>query len=186
MESKGKNNLAQSIPDESCQSELPHWKFGKCQLREGTTTIQLVPPYSQIYGKTNRVLFTDTGLSCAIEDFIASDESIGKFAVWWQSLSDESVQWHRSLVKGNLVRGLPLKLSKNDHTCVACCKGKQHKALVIRIQRDYSNARTPPQNRVAKRKNRTLIEAARTMLADSKLPTMFWTEAVRTACYVLK
>ncbi|GJW30001.1 putative ribonuclease H-like domain-containing protein [Tanacetum coccineum] len=31
----------------------------------------------------------------------------------------------------------------------------------------------------------TLIEAARTMLADSKLPTMFWTEAVSTACYVL-
>ncbi|GKC75849.1 putative ribonuclease H-like domain-containing protein, partial [Tanacetum coccineum] len=45
--------------------------------------------------------------------------------------------------------------------------------------------KTPQQNGVAKRKNRTLIEAARTMLADSKLPTMFWTEAVSTACYVL-
>ncbi|GJV73796.1 retrovirus-related pol polyprotein from transposon TNT 1-94 [Tanacetum coccineum] len=45
-------------------------------------------------------------------------------------------------------------------------------------------ARTPQQNRVAKRKNRTLIEAARTMLADSKLPTTFWAEAVNTACYV--
>ncbi|GKE76691.1 putative ribonuclease H-like domain-containing protein, partial [Tanacetum coccineum] len=53
------------------------------------------------------------------------------------------------------------------------------------IKRDYSNARTPQQNKVAERKNRTLIEAARTMLADSKLPTMFWTEAVRTVCYVL-
>ncbi|GJU83959.1 putative ribonuclease H-like domain-containing protein [Tanacetum coccineum] len=53
------------------------------------------------------------------------------------------------------------------------------------IRRDYSNARTPQQNGVAERKNRTLIEAARTMLADSKLPTMFWTEAVSTACYVL-
>ncbi|GJY75841.1 putative ribonuclease H-like domain-containing protein [Tanacetum coccineum] len=53
------------------------------------------------------------------------------------------------------------------------------------IKRDYSNARTPQQNGVAKRKNRTLIEAARTMLADSKFPTMFWTEAVSTACYVL-
>ncbi|GJU20787.1 putative ribonuclease H-like domain-containing protein [Tanacetum coccineum] len=53
------------------------------------------------------------------------------------------------------------------------------------IKRDYSNARTPQQNGVAERKNRTLIEAARTMLADSKLPTMFWTKAVRTACYVL-
>ncbi|GJY69720.1 putative ribonuclease H-like domain-containing protein [Tanacetum coccineum] len=53
------------------------------------------------------------------------------------------------------------------------------------IKRDYSNPRTPQQNGVAERKNRTLIEAARTMLADSKLPTMFWTEAVSTACYVL-
>ncbi|GJZ23737.1 reverse transcriptase domain-containing protein [Tanacetum coccineum] len=39
-------------------------------------------------------------------------------------------------------------------------------------------------NGVAERKNRTLIEAARTMLADSKLPTTFWAEAVNTACYV--
>ncbi|GJZ15212.1 putative ribonuclease H-like domain-containing protein [Tanacetum coccineum] len=53
------------------------------------------------------------------------------------------------------------------------------------IKRDYSNARTPQQNEVAERKNRTLIKAARTMLADSFLPTMFWTEAVATACYVL-
>nr|GEX63323.1 hypothetical protein [Tanacetum cinerariifolium] len=52
-------------------------------------------------------------------------------------------------------------------------------------KREYSNAKIPQQNRVAERKNRTLIEAARTMLVDSKLPTMFWTEAVRTACYVL-
>nr|GEU38868.1 ribonuclease H-like domain-containing protein [Tanacetum cinerariifolium] len=165
---------------------------------------------------------------------------------------DESVKWHRRighvnynnmnrLVNGNLVRGLPPKLFKNDHTCVACYKGKQHKASykainavfflehkdetypilkdfinlvenllnkkvkAIRcdngtefknahmidlcgskgIKMEYSNPRTPQQNGVAERKNRTLIEAARTMLANSKLPTMFWTEAVRTTCYVL-
>nr|GEW33344.1 putative ribonuclease H-like domain-containing protein [Tanacetum cinerariifolium] len=114
---------------------------------------------------------------------------------------DESVKWHRRmghvnyknmnrLAKGNLVRGLPPKLFKNDHTCVACCKEFKN-ALMIklcgskRIKREYSNVRTPQQNKVAERKNRTLIEAARTMLADSKLPTMFWTKAVRTACYVL-
>nr|GEU72596.1 ribonuclease H-like domain-containing protein [Tanacetum cinerariifolium] len=43
---------------------------------------------------------------------------------------------------------------------------------------------TPQQNGVAKRKNRTLIETAKTMLADSLLPTTFWAEAVNTACYV--
>ncbi|GJU25624.1 retrovirus-related pol polyprotein from transposon TNT 1-94 [Tanacetum coccineum] len=53
------------------------------------------------------------------------------------------------------------------------------------IKREFSVARTPQQNRVAKRKNRTLIEAARTMLADSLLPTVFWAEAVNTTCYVL-
>ncbi|GKF14264.1 putative ribonuclease H-like domain-containing protein, partial [Tanacetum coccineum] len=37
---------------------------------------------------------------------------------------------------------------------------------------------------VAERRNGTLIEAARTMLADTKLPVTFWAEAVSTACYV--
>nr|GFB61362.1 putative ribonuclease H-like domain-containing protein [Tanacetum cinerariifolium] len=44
--------------------------------------------------------------------------------------------------------------------------------------------RTPQQNGVAERRNKTLIEAARTMLADAKLPVTFWAEAVNTACYV--
>nr|GEW02142.1 uncharacterized mitochondrial protein AtMg00810-like [Tanacetum cinerariifolium] len=44
--------------------------------------------------------------------------------------------------------------------------------------------RTPQQNGIVERKNRTLIEAARTMLADSLLPILFWAEAVNTACYV--
>ncbi|GJS95058.1 putative ribonuclease H-like domain-containing protein [Tanacetum coccineum] len=52
------------------------------------------------------------------------------------------------------------------------------------IKREFSVARTPQQNGVAERKNRTLIEASRTMLVDSKLPTTFWAEAVNTACYV--
>nr|GEV68707.1 ribonuclease H-like domain-containing protein [Tanacetum cinerariifolium] len=52
------------------------------------------------------------------------------------------------------------------------------------IMRQFSVARTPQQNEVAERRNRTLIKAARTMLVDSKLPTIFWTEAVSTACYV--
>nr|GEV71333.1 retrovirus-related Pol polyprotein from transposon TNT 1-94 [Tanacetum cinerariifolium] len=52
------------------------------------------------------------------------------------------------------------------------------------IKREFSNARTPQQNGVAKRRNRTFIEAVRTMLADAKLPVTFWAEAVNTACYV--
>nr|GEW81067.1 hypothetical protein [Tanacetum cinerariifolium] len=52
------------------------------------------------------------------------------------------------------------------------------------IKREFNNARTPQQNGVAEKRNRTLIEAARTMLADAKLPVTFWAEAVNTACYV--
>nr|GEY32150.1 putative ribonuclease H-like domain-containing protein [Tanacetum cinerariifolium] len=52
------------------------------------------------------------------------------------------------------------------------------------IKREFSVPRTPQQNRIAERKNRTLIEAARTMLADSLLPIPFWAEAYNTACYV--
>ncbi|GKB95896.1 retrovirus-related pol polyprotein from transposon TNT 1-94, partial [Tanacetum coccineum] len=53
------------------------------------------------------------------------------------------------------------------------------------IKREYSVAKTPQQNGVVERKNRTLIEAARTMIANSLLPIVFWAEAVNTACYVL-
>ncbi|GJS29613.1 putative ribonuclease H-like domain-containing protein [Tanacetum coccineum] len=213
---------------------------------------------------------------------------------------DESTKWHRrmahvnfknmnKLAKHGLVNGLPSKLFTNEHNCVACNKGKQHKAsykaitavstiseplqllhmdlfgptsirsidhkhysLVVTddfsrfswvfflgtkdetfyILRDFITfvenqlTKKNPTTKwgdmekgasevygmiagygdddvipavdaadgvsaddifadAAERKNRTLIEAARTMLADSKLPTMFWTEAVSTACYVL-
>ncbi|GKA32634.1 putative ribonuclease H-like domain-containing protein [Tanacetum coccineum] len=54
-----------------------------------------------------------------------------------------------------------------------------------RQPKSANDLRTPQQNEVAERKNRTLIEAARTMLADSFLPNTFWAEAVSTACYVL-
>nr|GEU34916.1 ribonuclease H-like domain-containing protein [Tanacetum cinerariifolium] len=52
------------------------------------------------------------------------------------------------------------------------------------ILRQFNVAITPQQNRVAEKRNMTLIEAARTMLTDSKLPTTFWAEAVNTAYYV--
>nr|GEU41341.1 uncharacterized mitochondrial protein AtMg00810-like [Tanacetum cinerariifolium] len=50
--------------------------------------------------------------------------------------------------------------------------------------KEFSVPRTPQQNGIAERKNRTLIEAARTMLADLILPIPFWAEAVNIACYV--
>ncbi|GJS96355.1 putative ribonuclease H-like domain-containing protein [Tanacetum coccineum] len=173
---------------------------------------------------------------------------------------DESMLWHRrlghinfkninKLVKDNLVRGLPTKRFENDQTCVACLKGKQHRAsckskvlnpitkplfmlhmdlfgltfvsslmhkkYCLVVTDDYSrftwvfflttkdetseilknfikeienlvdkkvkiirSDKEPylriKQNGMAERRNKTLIEAARTMLADSKLPTTFY------------
>ncbi|GJT01338.1 putative ribonuclease H-like domain-containing protein [Tanacetum coccineum] len=214
------------------------------------------------------------GLTC-----LFAKATIDEFNLWHRRLSHINFKTMNKLVKGNLVRGLPLNLFENDHTCAACQKGKQHKAScktklmssisqplqilhmylfgptsvksinhkiyclvvtnnysrfswifflatkdetsgilktfitaienqinhkvkIIRcdngtefknndmnqlcglrgIKREFSVARTPQQNRVAERKNRTLIEAARTMLTDSLLPTTFWDEVVSTAC----
>ena len=51
------------------------------------------------------------------------------------------------------------------------------------IRHQYSAAYTPQQNGVAERKNRTLIDAARTMMAEFKSPYNFWAEAISTACH---
>nr|GEV21118.1 putative ribonuclease H-like domain-containing protein [Tanacetum cinerariifolium] len=52
------------------------------------------------------------------------------------------------------------------------------------ILRQFTIAITPQQKAVAKRRYRTLIEDDRIMLADSKLPTIFWAKSVCTTCYV--
>ncbi|GJR08057.1 retrovirus-related pol polyprotein from transposon TNT 1-94 [Tanacetum coccineum] len=54
------------------------------------------------------------------------------------------------------------------------------------IEHQTSTPRTPEQNGVVERGNRTLIEAAHTMLSASKLPLFFWAEAIATACYTKK
>ncbi|GJY00094.1 ribonuclease H-like domain-containing protein [Tanacetum coccineum] len=72
--------------------------------------------------------------------FVGSPKGDFKLLDKSQSTIDESNLWHRrlvhvnfktmnKLVKGNLVRGLPSKVFENDHTYVACQKGKQHKAF---------------------------------------------------------
>jgi transposase InsO family protein len=52
------------------------------------------------------------------------------------------------------------------------------------IKRQFSIARTPQQNGVVERKNRTVQEMARTMIMDSKLTDIFWTQAMHTAVHI--
>ncbi|KAJ9544969.1 hypothetical protein OSB04_024676 [Centaurea solstitialis] len=53
----------------------------------------------------------------------------------------------------------------------------------VGISHNFSAVRTPQQNGVVERKNRTLVEATRSMIAHSGVPQSFWAEAVSTACY---
>ncbi|GKA69670.1 retrovirus-related pol polyprotein from transposon TNT 1-94 [Tanacetum coccineum] len=51
------------------------------------------------------------------------------------------------------------------------------------IRHETSTAQTPEQNGVVKRRNHTLVEAARTMLSAAKIPLFFWAEAIATTCF---
>nr|GEY66787.1 hypothetical protein [Tanacetum cinerariifolium] len=95
-----------------------------------------------------------------LKDIVPSGDLTCLFA---EETIDESNLWHRRLGHVNF---------------------KTINKLVKGIKREFSVPRTPQQNSIAKRKNMTLIEAARTMLADSLLPIPFWVEAVNTACYI--
>jgi len=53
------------------------------------------------------------------------------------------------------------------------------------IEHNFSAPRTPQQNGVVERKNRSLEELAKTMLNNTNLPKYFWTEAVNTTCYIM-
>nr|GEW19396.1 ribonuclease H-like domain-containing protein [Tanacetum cinerariifolium] len=80
------------------------------------------------------------------------------------------------------------KIVKPSFTKIKFVKSKEQvkspRKTIVKQGDQNSVARTPQQNGVAERRNGTLIEAAKTMLADSKLPTTFWAEGVNTACYV--
>ena len=52
------------------------------------------------------------------------------------------------------------------------------------IKREFSTPYNPQQNGVAERKNRTIMEATKSMLHDQDLPMHLWAEAARTAVYV--
>ncbi|GJW75710.1 putative ribonuclease H-like domain-containing protein [Tanacetum coccineum] len=199
-----------------------------------------VPRKNNMYSIDLRNVVPQVGLTC-----LFAKATLDESNLWHRRLGHINFKTMNKLVRGNLVRGLPSKIFENNHTCVACQKGKQHKASFVtddfsrfswvfflatkdetsgnlkafitgienqinhkvkiircdngtefknmemnqfykmkRIKREFSVARTPQQNGVAERKNRTLIEAARTMLANLKLLTTFWAEAVNIACYV--
>ncbi|GJT51213.1 ribonuclease H-like domain-containing protein [Tanacetum coccineum] len=171
------------------------------KLPDESQILLKIPRKDNMYSFDMKNIVPKETLTCLVAK-ATSDESM----LWHRRLGHINFKNINKLVKDNLVRGLPTKRFENEQTYVACLKGKQHrdscKSKVLNlitkplfmlhmdlekgIKREYSVAKTPQQNGVAKRRNMTLIEAARTMLADSKLPTIFWAEAVYTACYLGK
>ncbi|GKA33598.1 putative ribonuclease H-like domain-containing protein [Tanacetum coccineum] len=141
---------------------------------------------SQMCDKKNSVLFTDTECLILSPSFKLLDESQVVLRAPRQN-DVYSLDLKNIVPSGGLENQLnhKVKIIRSDHGT----EFKNHAMNVFCakkwIKREFSVARTPQQNSVAERKNKTLIEAARTMLADSLLPIPFWAEAINTACYVL-
>ena len=53
------------------------------------------------------------------------------------------------------------------------------------IQKQFTVRYTPQQNGVTERKNRTIMEMARSMMEAKNLPNEYWVEAVATAVYIM-
>ncbi|GJU23759.1 retrovirus-related pol polyprotein from transposon TNT 1-94 [Tanacetum coccineum] len=98
--------------------------------------------------------------------------------LWHRRLSHLNFDYINLLLKKDIVIGLP-KLKGTEFlnktlNAFFTEEGNEHQT---------STPRTPEQNGVVERRNRTLVEASRTMLSASKLPLFFWAEAIQLLCY---
>nr|GEU45029.1 putative ribonuclease H-like domain-containing protein [Tanacetum cinerariifolium] len=133
--------------------------------------------------------------------------------LWHRRLSHLNFDTINLLSKNNIVIGLSKVKFVKDHFCSSCKLGKAKRKLVqrglhaqVRIVRTDKGikflnqtlhayfaakgvlhqtfvARTPEKNGVVERRNRTLVEAARTMLSAAKVRLFFWVEAIATTCF---
>ncbi|GJW56777.1 putative ribonuclease H-like domain-containing protein [Tanacetum coccineum] len=106
---------------------------GKGKIKTGTLDFDNILDESQVLLRVSR---KDNIYSVDLKSIVPTK---GLTCLFDKATIDESNLWHRrlghinfknmnKLLRGNLVRGLPSKIFKNDHSCVACQKGKQHKA----------------------------------------------------------
>nr|GEY56090.1 retrovirus-related Pol polyprotein from transposon TNT 1-94 [Tanacetum cinerariifolium] len=126
--------------------------------------------------------------------------------LWHQRLSHLNFDTINDLAKNDLVSGLPKFKYHTEHLCPLCEQGKAKEHLIhlnqfqilgrefknqvlkeyfdsVGISHQVSSVRTTQQNGVVQRKNRTLVEAARTMLIFSRAPLFLWAEAIANACF---
>ncbi|GJR12897.1 putative ribonuclease H-like domain-containing protein [Tanacetum coccineum] len=104
--------------DTECIVLSPNFK-----LTDESHVLLKVPRKNNMYSVDLKNIVPKGGLTCLFAK-ATSDES----KLWHRRLGHINFKTMNKLVKGNLVRGLPSKLFENDQTCVACQKGKQHRA----------------------------------------------------------
>ncbi|GJV15534.1 retrovirus-related pol polyprotein from transposon TNT 1-94 [Tanacetum coccineum] len=112
--------------------------------------------------------------------------------LWHRRLSHLNFDYITTLAKQGRVHGLPRLKIQKDHLCSACALDNSTEFVNqtlrdyyedVRISHQTSVVCSPQQNDVFERRNRTLVEAARTMLIFSKAPLLLWAKAVATACF---
>ncbi|GJR84290.1 putative ribonuclease H-like domain-containing protein [Tanacetum coccineum] len=169
--------------DTECIVLSPNFK-----LTDESHVLLKVPRKDNMYSVDLKNVVPKGGLTCLFAKSTSDESKLwhSRFSwVFFLATKDETSGILKSFITGveNLI-DQRVKVIRCDNGTEF--KNKEMNQFCERkgIKREFSVARTPQQNGVAERKNKTLIEAARTMLADSKLPTTFWAEAVNTACYV--
>ncbi|GKC70809.1 ribonuclease H-like domain-containing protein, partial [Tanacetum coccineum] len=93
------------------------------KLPDENQVLLRVPRQNNMYSFNLENIFHTRGLACLI-----AKDTVDESNKWHRRLGHVNFKNINKLVKGNLVRGLPSNFFQNDHTCVACQKGKQHKA----------------------------------------------------------
>ncbi|GJR74017.1 ribonuclease H-like domain-containing protein [Tanacetum coccineum] len=92
------------------------------KLLDESQVLLKVPRQNNMYSFDLKNVVPSGGLTCLFVKAIIDESNL-----WHKRLGHINFKTMNKLVRGNLVRGFPSKLFENDHTCVACQKGKQHK-----------------------------------------------------------
>nr|GEY88267.1 hypothetical protein [Tanacetum cinerariifolium] len=103
--------------------ELKFNLFSVSQLPDASQVLLRVPRENNMYNVNLKNIVPSGDLT-----YLFTKATIDKSNLWHRRLGHINFKTINKLVKGNLVRGLPSKAFENDNTCVACKKGKQHRA----------------------------------------------------------
>ncbi|GJT77909.1 ribonuclease H-like domain-containing protein [Tanacetum coccineum] len=93
------------------------------KLTDESHVLLKVPRKDNMYSVDLKNIIPQGGLTCLFAKATPDESNL-----WHRRLGHVNFKTMNKLVKGNLVRGLPLKLFEINQTCVACQKGKQHRA----------------------------------------------------------